>query len=64
MMCLYSTVCTCTCMNTFLIMYVYICTCMHNTCNYSMYIYMGHSKSFQQIFSHDPFRIGRNLVCM
>ena len=26
--------------------------------------YTGHSKSFQQIFSHDPFRIGRNLVCM
>ena len=49
--CLYSTVCTCTCMNTFLIMYVYICTCMHNTCNYSMYvittvIYSYHSFSY------------------
>ena len=25
--------------------------------------YMGHSKSFQQKFSHDHLRIGRNLVC-
>ena len=26
-------------------------------------LHVGHSKSFQQKFSHDRLRIGRNLVC-